>query len=140
MFRQPDLHERELPMKVALLVMASLLVMCGGHVNDALDPQARVVQLTVDETKRLCDWEAAAYGGYGGVVGCDSGAATAGGPVDQASCVSDLVQSNGSYPDCPLTVDQFEKCITFGLQFQCVDAPASMPDPCVVGMSPACSG
>jgi len=40
----------------------------------------------------------------------------------------------------PLTVDQFEKCITFGLQFQCVDAPASMPDPCLLGNSPACSG
>jgi len=130
-------------MRIAVLLMVSFLVMCGGHVNDGLDPQARVVQLTVDQTKRLCDWEAAAYGGYGGSVGCDGSigsVAVAIGPVDQASCVSDLVQSNGSYPDCPLTVDQFEKCITFGLQFQCVTAPASMPDPCVVGMSPACSG
>jgi len=125
---------------VAFVVASSLLVMCGGHVNDVLDPEARVVQLSADQTKRLCDWEAAAYGGYGGSVGCDGGAGGGAGPVDQASCVSDLLQYNVTYADCPLTVDQFEKCITFELQFQCVDAPATMPDPCVVGMSPACSG
>jgi len=126
-------------MKVALLVMASLLVMCGGHVNDALDPQARVEQLSGDQLKRLCDWWAAGYGGYGGSVGCDGSDGAADGPVDQASCVSMSLQTEAIYPNCTITVDQFEKCITFRLQFQCVDAPATMPDPCVVYQSPGCS-
>ena len=127
-------------MKVALLVMVSLLVMCGGHVNDALDPQARVEQLSGDQLKRLCDWWAAAYGGYGrGVDGCDGASGGGLGPQDQASCVSMSLQTEATYPDCTITVDQFEKCITFRLQFQCVDAPATMPDPCVVYQSPGCS-
>jgi hypothetical protein len=127
-------------MKIAVFVMASLLVMCAGHVDDALDPQARLEQLTADQFKRLCDWEAAAWGGYGASVGCDGSCGAAHGPVDQASCVSELLQANVTYPDCPLTVDQFEKCVIFGLQFQCVNPPATMPDPCVVGQSPVCSG
>ena len=134
-------------MKVALLlVMASLLVMCGGHVNDALDPQARFDQLSANELKPLCDWLAAAYGGYGrNIGGCDDSSINPSinlnlGPQDQASCVSVYLQGQASYPDCTMTVDQFEKCITFQLQFQCVDAPATMPDPCVIAETPACSG
>jgi hypothetical protein len=127
-------------MKTALFVMASVLVMCGGHANDALDPQARFDQLSAGQLKQLCDWLASAYGGYGRSVGCDGSAGGGEGPVDQASCVSVYLQGQPTYSDCTMTVDQFEKCMTFRLQFMCVDPPATTSDPCVVAQSPACSG
>jgi hypothetical protein len=94
-----------------------------------LDGRKLVTSLSDDEAKKLCDWSATLYGGYGKSIAgtCEGGTVTNPGPINQSVCVAGIKDLPLG---CPVTVAQTEACL--GAQ--------SKADPCdVAKLPPECS-
>ncbi len=132
-------------MKVSIIATALLLAMCGGKTGTAPDPNATApdadttaANLSADQLKSLCDWEAGLFGGYGQEFGCDEGGTDSfhvdTGPTDQASCVANL---SSQYRMCPVPLSQIQFCMQWAVANWCA-ATTREPASCVTLFSPAC--
>jgi hypothetical protein len=121
------------------------MVMCGGKTDGVSDPQTPADQLSTDQLKALCDWQATLFGGYGRWVSCEAGVVDGGdpgfsnqyyGPTDQASCVTNL---SGQYQKCPTPLAQVKECLQWSVTYYCgptVPTPAA----CTTFLSAQCGG
>ena len=65
-----------------------------------------VASLTDADKKKICDWTASLYGGYGMTIACSATSSVIG-PVDQAEC---LARAAAIPATCVVTVAQAESC------------------------------
>jgi hypothetical protein len=129
----------------SLIVLAVLsLVMCGGKSDnssnpqtpDSSNPQAPVSNLSVEQQKAFCDYEASLVGGYGGSLPCGSDPSfhSYDGPMDQASCVTGL---SSQFRMCPVSTEQAESCLQWSVQNFCT-VMTPMPAACATFLSQQC--
>ncbi|MBX3225089.1 MAG: hypothetical protein KF795_31520 [Labilithrix sp.] len=90
--------------------------------TSGVDPDKTVGELSANDKKKLCDWQAAVSGGYGKTTKCDDGLSTST-PKSQAACVQRL-----NLPSCAATIAQVEACITLDAQDPCAFAILSAPE------------
>ena len=126
------MQPRGMPTLAGILLFTPTLVLgaCGDGSNTAaldgslpsLDGSAptstsgvpgnkRQGDLTDDDKKRICDWTASLYGGYGREISCPdigSGPRTITAPESQAACLAQGVMIK---PGCTATVAETEACL-----------------------------
>ena len=90
--------------------------------TSGVDPDKTIGELTANEKKSLCDWQAALHGGYGKKTTCD-GNTSVSAPKSQAECVQDL-----NLPTCQATVAQAEACIEVDAKDPCALAILTAPE------------
>ena len=128
-------------MKSVIVAALLPLAMCGGKSDNSVNPQTPASDLSVDQLKSICDWEAGLLGGYNQPLECDAGSPTSDpgfrefdGPVDQSSCVTNL---SSQYQKCPVTMEQVEICLKWSIEVYCT-ATIPMPASCATYFSPQC--
>jgi hypothetical protein len=132
------------------LALGAVLVACGGEAtgsgeatdsgkatDGALPPQQRLVQLSNDEYKELCDWLAGLFGGYNMAINCGPETQNLG-PTDQDSCVTGYMQLASTNSMCAATVADFETCHEWQTKNFCVTSGGSPPAACASPMSVSC--
>jgi hypothetical protein len=128
-------------MKLVPVLIAALVQACSSQSSSSqsLDPQALISTLSSAEAVALCDRLAGLYGGYGRTFGCDAGpAVTISGPPDQATCVSQYLEFQLKYKDCPATIAQVESCSEWLVKNVCMPG-TPRPSACDVTSSHLCS-
>jgi hypothetical protein len=130
-------------MKSVIIAALLPLVMCGGKSDNSLNPQTPASDLSVEQLQAVCDWEAGLLGGYNQPLICEGGAPSIDpgfhefdGPVDRASCVTNL---SNRYQMCPVTMQQLEICLKWSIEVFCT-ATIPMPASCATYFSAQCKG
>jgi len=91
------------------LVLASSLTIAACDNEDGgsgLPGNKPLTDLTADDMKKVCDWAAGLYGGYGKETPCKDGKTTFRTEASAEACVSE----NAVSPSCTATVAEFEAC------------------------------
>jgi hypothetical protein len=133
-------------MKFHIIASVLPLAMCGGKSDNTPNPNAPAQDLSMDQLKSLCDWEAGLFGGYGQSFGCEvaDGAAQGGdpgfahldvGPPDQATCVAGL---SSAYRMCPTTLEQVQACMQWSVKNFCAATVPTQPAGCAAFFSAQC--
>jgi hypothetical protein len=129
-------------MKKRIRTIALLLAGCGGH-TEAVPSQTPVTQLSPSQEQQLCGWVASLYGGYGGILQCDSGGAGPMGPKSEGDCVQQLdvgfVQPHAKFSHCQATVGQVQACLRWHADNACVASGSPPPSECTIVDGPQCS-
>jgi hypothetical protein len=100
--------------RISLLALVSLTVLatngCDGNsgtkATSGVAGSKLMSNLTDEDVKKLCDWSASLYGGYGKVTSCTDW--TVGAPKDVATC---LARSESIQANCTLSVEEAEACM-----------------------------
>jgi hypothetical protein len=135
-------RRRGLSRKLGIIIAVLPLAMCGGKSDtSSADPQEPVENLSLDQLKSLCDWEAGLFGGYGQSLACDGEAGGDPGfshlyigPSDQASCAANL---SNQYRMCPTTLDEAKLCLQLSVTTFC-GSTTPEPTACVTFFSSQC--
>lgn len=128
-------------MKLHIIATVLPLAMCGGKSDTSSDPKTPAANLSSDQLKSLCDWQASLFGGYGQSFGCDAGGIDPGfshydsAPSDQASCVANL---SNQYRMCPTTLEQVQACLQWSVNNFCASTIPMQPPGCVTFFGPQC--
>lgn len=115
----------------ASVALAACLVACSSEESapqgptSGLDRSHALAGLSIDDQKKLCDWEASRYGGYGQqrAITCNGTSVAITADADQAKCLADAKKFN---PACEATVGDFEICINEALDNPCVQTAAKL--------------
>ncbi len=100
--------------RMSLLALASLTVLTadgcdgdsGAKATSGVAGAKLMSNLTEEDVRKLCDWSASLYGGYGKATTCTDW--TAGAPQDLATC---LARAGNQLASCTLSVAEAEVCI-----------------------------
>ena len=92
---------------IALLAASSLTLPACGE-ESGVNGNKPLSTLTADERRRLCDWGASLYGGYGKTTVCVDGSTQVRTNASREDCLSEGDASG--FASCAATVSQLEAC------------------------------
>jgi hypothetical protein len=104
---------------LSVLVLAASAGACGGGSGGTTNPALTsgvtstktISTINATDVKKICDWMASLYGGYGGQTVCSDASGmteTIDGPASQAECVAEASIIKAG---CTTTVARMETCL-----------------------------